>query len=280
MSWVAGRRLCTVGAVCLMLMACASSSSRSPFPTLGALSQAEKAQVIRSRTMGLKTLEAVLAMTFTGWKQHNTFDMIVNYDATGQMRFTALKDLGFNTRPIFDLLFAGAQYRLETHDEAGVHTHQGSVAQFAQNHAPFRAFLIVGEAFFLPGFDGRGNPPVFNNATASRFTTQLKSGTTARWSARPDTLQITRAHIEGGEDGQGSTAFLLRYSDYRQVEAYYLPGRVTLLDRRLGSTTQALLKQVEVNMPLAPGIFDLPVTPKEQSHTRTVRNALVHLKTS
>lgn len=279
MSRVAVGRLCTLGAVGLMLTACASSPSRSPFPTLGALSQAEKAQVIRSRTMGLKTLEAVLAMTFTDGKQHNTFDMIVNYDATGKMRFTALKDLGFNTRPIFDLLFAGAQYRLETHDEAGAHTHQGSVAQFAQKHAPFRAFLIVGEAFFLPGFDGHGNPPVFSHAAASRFTTRLKSGATARWFARPDTLEITRAHIEGGEDGQGSTAFFLRYSDYRQVEAYYLPGRVTLLDRRLGSTTQALLKQVEVNMPLAPDIFDLLAGPKKQSRTRTARSVPMHLKT-
>jgi len=278
MSRVAVGRLCTAGAVCLMLTACASSSSRSPFPPLGTLSQAEKAQVIGSRTMGLKTLAAVLAMTFTGGTQHDIFDMIVNYDATGKMRFTAFKDLGFNTRPIFDLLFAGERYRLETHDEAGGHTHQGSVAQFAHNHAPFRAFLIVGEAFFLPGFDGRGNPPVFSNATASRFTTRLKSGATAQWFARPDTLEITRARIEGGEDGQSTTAFLLRYNDYRQIEAYYLPGRVTLLDARLGSTTRALLKQVEVNMPLAPGIFDLPATTKEQLRAHTARSALAHLK--
>jgi hypothetical protein len=229
--------------------------------------------------MGLKTLAAVLAMTFTGGKQHDTFDMIVNYNATGKMRFTAFKDVGFNTRPIFDLLFAGARYRLETHDEAGMHTYQGSMAQFAQNHPPFRAFLIVGEAFFLPGFDGRGNPPALSNVAASRFTTRLTSGATAQWFARPDTLEITRARIEEREDSQGTTALLLQYGDYRQVETYYLPGRVILRDARLGSTTQALLKQVEVNMPLAPGIFDLPATPREQLRTHTARSALVPLKT-
>jgi hypothetical protein len=228
--------------------------------------------------MGLKTLAAVLAMTFTGGKQQDTFDMIVNYDATGKMRFTAFKDVGFNTRPIFDLLFAGRRYRLETHDAAGVRTHQGSVARFAHNHPPFRAFLIVGEAFFLPGFDGRGELPVFSNTTASRFTTRLKSGATARWSARPDTLEITKARIAVDEDGQSTTAFVLQYGDYRQVEAYYLPGRVTLLEPRLGSTTQARLKQVEVNMPLVPGVFDFPATLKEQLPAPTARSALVHLK--
>lgn len=279
MSWVAVGQLCTVGAVCLTLTACASSPAMSPFPTLGALSQAEKAQVIRSRTLGLKTLAAVLAMTFTGGKHQDAFDMIVNYDAAGKMRFTALKDLGFHTRPIFDLLFASERYRLEIQDETGVRTHQGSVAQFAQHHVPFRAFLIVGEAFFLPGFDGRGNLPVFSHVTASRFTTRLKSGAIAQWFARPDTLEITRGRIAGGDDGQGAAAFLLQYGNYRPVEAYYLPGRVTLLDPHLGSTTQALLKQVEVNMPLAPGIFDLPATPNEQVRTHTARSALAHLKT-
>jgi hypothetical protein len=218
-------------------------------------------------------------MTFTGGQQHDTFDMIVNYDATGKMRFTALKDLGFTTRPIFDLLFAGAQYRLETHDEAGGHIHQGSVAQFVQQHAPLRVFLIVGEAFFLPGFDGRGELPVWRTATASRFTTRLKSGATAQWCVRPDTLEITRVRIEAGTDGQDATTFFLRYSDYRQVETYYLPGRVTLRDPRFGSTTQALLKQVEVNMPLVPGIFDLPVTSKEPWRVRIARSVLAYLKT-
>ena len=277
MRGVAVVQLWTVGTVLLSLTACASSPSMSPFPTLGTLSPADKAQLIRSRTIGLQTLAAVLAMTSTAGKRHHTFDMIVNYDVAGQMRFSAFKDLGFNTQPIFDLRFAGERYLLETHDEAGAHTHQGSVAQFVRDHAPFGAFLVVGEAFFLPGFDGSGNLPVFSTATASRFTTRLKSGALAQWFAKSDTLEITRARIIEGDGGPGSAVFLLQYGDYRQVEAYSLPGHVTLLDPSLGATTQALLKQVEVNMPLAPGIFDMPSPPTAPLRAPHARSALASL---
>jgi hypothetical protein len=226
---------------------------------LGPRSQAEKAQILQARTTGIRTLAAVLAMSFTGAKQQRTFDMVVNYDASGSMRFTALKDVGLSTSPVFDLLFAGERYSLELHDETGTRTHQGGVAQFVHDQPAFSAFLIIGEAFFLPGFDGRGNPPVFTNTAASRFTTRLRSGAKAQWFANPETLEVTRARIDD------SVAFDLRYGDYRRVEAYYLPGRVTLIAPRLNVTTQALLKQVEINMPLAPGIFDLPAAGQGQS---------------
>jgi hypothetical protein len=62
------------------------------------------------------------------------------------------------------------------------------------------------------------------------------------------------------------------------IKRHYLPSRVILHDPRLGSTTQALLKQVEINMPLVPEIFDFLATLKEQLHVHTARNALVHLK--
>ena len=47
---------------------------------------------MQSRTTGLQTLSAVLAVSYTVGKQRGTFDMIVNYAAPGSMRFTALKD--------------------------------------------------------------------------------------------------------------------------------------------------------------------------------------------
>jgi hypothetical protein len=191
----------------------------------------------------------------------------VNYDASGRMRFTAFKDVGLSTSPIFDLLFAGERYSLELHDAPETRIHQGEVTQFVHEQPAFSAFLVIGEAFFLPGFDGRSNPPVFTSTAVHRFTTRLRSGATAQWFARPETLEITRAHITG------PMSFDIQYSDYRRVESYYLPGRVTLVAPRLHVTTQALLKQVEINMPLAPGIFDLPAARQGQSLPNFAKDA-------
>jgi hypothetical protein len=263
MKQVSVLHLCAIGAVFLTLTACASVPAPSPFPPLEAYSHAEKAQVMRARTTGLRTLAAVLTMAFSSGERQGTFEMIVNYDASGQMRFTAFKDLGLSTRPIFDLVFARQQYYLELHDEARKRRRQGHLSQFVQDNPEFRAFLIAGEAFFLPGFDGSGHLPVFTDAAASRFTTRLKSGATAQWFARPDTLEITAARLQWN-GGPEPVALRLEYSHYQQIEMYYIPGRVTLTDPQLGFTTQALVKQVDINVPLVEGTFDVPAPAREQ----------------
>src|SRR5262245_53234089 len=72
--------------------------SPSSFPLVGTLSATARAQVIQSRTTGLQTLTAVLAVSYTVSKHHGTFDMIVNYAAPGSARFTALKDMLLSTQ--------------------------------------------------------------------------------------------------------------------------------------------------------------------------------------
>jgi hypothetical protein len=113
-----------VGLLGLVLMSCTSlfpapPPSPSPFPTLGTLSPATRAQVVQSRTTGLQTLTAVLAVSYTVGKQSGTFNMIVNYAAPGSMRFTALKDTLLSTQVLFDLLFTGETYRLLVRDDRG-----------------------------------------------------------------------------------------------------------------------------------------------------------------
>lgn len=249
--WVAG----LVG---LCLMSCTAlqplPSSPSSFPLVGTLSAAERAQVIQSRTTGLQTLTAVLAVSYTVGKQHGTFDMIVNYAAPGSMRFTALKDMLLSTQVHFDLLFTGETYRLSVRDDKGGQSSQGTVTQFAQAYPTFRTFFLVGEAFFLPGFDGQGQPPRFN-AAGTRLTTRLRSGVRAHWWSRPDTLEITQACL-AWQTEEKTVPLRLRYEDYRHVDAYYIPYRVTLRDRRLGFTAYSVVKSVEINVPLAPGAFD------------------------
>ena len=250
-----------VGTGLLLLTACSVVSLPSPATSLLPHDRLAHAQIIQARTTGLHTLTAVLAMTLTGEHQQRTFDMIVNYDATEKMRFTAFKELGLTARPIFDLLFVGDRYRLEIQGDTEARTYQGPVSQYLRDHPPFWAFLVIGEAFFLPGFDGFGNPPVFDDGTPSRFITRLKSGATAQWFTKADTLEITKARIHAKAEQQ-TVSYTLQYSDYRNIDTYDIPGRVTLTDPQLRVTTRALLKQVEINVPLVPGIFDLSCLPR------------------
>jgi hypothetical protein len=229
-------------------------SSPSPFPLLGQLSPAERVQVVQSRTTGLQTLIAVLAVSYTVGRQRGTFDMVVNYAAPDFLRFTALKDTLLNTQVLFDLLFTGETYRMLVRDNNGEQTHQGTVRQFAQAYPTFRAFFLVGEAFFVPGFNSPGQPPRLN-AAGTRLTTRLRSGVRARWFTRQDTLQITQACLTWQTEEE-TVPLTLHYQDYRRVDAYYLPHQVTLHDRRLGFMAQSVVKDVEINVPLAPGAFD------------------------
>src|SRR5215510_11719424 len=115
----------------------------SSFPLVGTLSSTARAQVIQSRTTGVQTLAAVLAVSYTVGKHHGTFDMIVNYAAPGSVRFTALKDMLLSTQVLFDLLFTGETYRLLVRDDKGGQISQGTSAQLVQAYPPFRTFFLV-----------------------------------------------------------------------------------------------------------------------------------------
>jgi len=221
---------------------------------MGTLSAAARAQVIQARTTGVQTLTAVLAVSYTVNQHRGTFDLIVNYAVPGSMRFTALKDMLLSTQVLFDVLFTGETYHVLVHDDQGVQRSQGTVTQFAQAYPTFRTFLLVGEAFFLPGFDGQGQLPQFN-AAGTRLATRLRSDVRARWLSRPETLEITQACLTWQTEEE-NVRLGLRYEDYRHVDAYYIPYRVTLRDRRLKFTAQSVVKSVEINAPLAPGAFD------------------------
>jgi hypothetical protein len=202
-------------------------------------------------------------MSMSGVPQLGSFEMLVNYDAAGRMRFTAFKDLLISTQPMFDLLLTETHYSLTLHDNTGPHTHQGNAADLGQDHPAFRALHILGEALFLPGFDGLGHAPVMQGT--ARCTTQLRSGATAEWVFRPDTLEITQAQVIW-QPTQNPETFLLQYRDYQKIETFYIPGHVTLQDRQARITTQAVLKQVDINVPLAADVFDFPIPPGRQSH--------------
>lgn len=252
------------GLLVLLLTSCAAMTpaplSPSPFPTVGTLTTAERQEIIQSRTAGLQTLTAVLAVAYAVGTQRGTFDMVVNYAAPGALRFTAFKETLLSTQVLFDLLLTGETYRLSIHDDTEERTHQGTVWQFAHAYPTFRTFFLLGEAFFLPGFHALEQPPR-SNVAGTRLTTTLRSGVQAHWFARAETLEITRACLQWQTE-TGTVPLVIRYHTYRQVGAYYIPQRVTVQDPRRRFTAQSVVKEVEVNLPLAPGVFE--TTPRHE----------------
>jgi hypothetical protein len=76
------------------------------------------------------------------------------------------------------------------------------------------------------------------------------------------------------QQAQHTGALLLWYRDYQKIGAYYIPGHVTLQDRQINITTQAVLKQVDINVPLAADVFDFPAPPERQSRIAPVGSDL------
>jgi hypothetical protein len=201
-----------------------------------------------------------VALTLTSPARQGTFSLIVQYDARGKMRFTAFKETLLGSQTIFDLLLDGAVYYLTLSATEATEQHQGSLRHFMRDHPEFRAFPVLREAFFLPGFDARGRLPTFVPTTASQFTTQLTSGATAHWFLKQTTLEITHAQVdwESPEEPPHHVSFNLRYGDYRHIQPYYIPGRLTLIDRQQGVTVVGFVRQIEINIPHLPEAFQPP----------------------
>lgn len=231
-------------------------SSAAPLPSLGTLTQAQRLHAFQARATGLQTLTAVLAVSYTVEKRAGAFDIIVNYAAPDRLRFTALKEGLLHTQILFDLFLGRDTYALQMHDAQGVRVHQGDLAQFVQENPTLRTFFLVGAAFFLPGLTAPGTEPL-SNASGTRVTTQLPNGVTARWCTQPDTLEVYRARLTW-QSPTGVLPLSVQYQDYRSVATHVIPHRVLLRDRGVRFTAASVVKQIEVNIPLAPDTFTPP----------------------
>ena len=233
-----------------------SPSAVSPFPIATALTKEQRLDMLQARTTGLRTLSAVLAVSYTVGKQQGAFDLVVNYDTAGSMRFTALKESFLSTQILFDLLLQRDTYTFMVHEESGPRTFQGELHDFAQAHPTFRTFFLVGDAFFLPGIDGFQQTPRSNNA-GTRLRTRLRSGAQAQWRAKRETLKIIAGCLIW-KDATGQTiSVTIQYADYRPYGMYSLPHHVILRDRRAGFQATSVIKQVDINVPLPPEVFHM-----------------------
>ncbi len=242
---------------CVMAAAGCAAVPQTPslFPVLTQRSPAARAQVVQERATSVQTLSALLAVSYSRGSQHGTFDLIVNYAAPSTLRFTALKDTVLHTKMLFDLLVQQETYRFVRYEDAGALFQQGLAQDFLHDHPMFRTFVLVGEAFLVPGVAHDGQPPQVNNA-GTRLRTALRHGVHAQWRSHAETLEIFRACLRM-QTAAETIALTLDYREYRRVDTHYLPHQVTLHDRRAGFTVHAVVKEVTVNEPLAPDVFVL-----------------------
>lgn len=242
-----------------LLLSCAAvphtAVAPSPLPTLGPLSTAERAAVLQARTTGLTTLTALLAVSYTVGPQRGTFAMVVNYATAQGLRFTAFRDSLLQTQVLFDILLTPTTYRLHTAEASGPQTQQGAVADFARAYPAWRTFLIVGEAFFLPGLAQAGTPRTVNRA-GTRLRTHLPSGVQVAWRLRPETLEITQGCFTW-PPVVDTARVLVHYQDYRPVGETYLPHRVSIRDPQQGFNAEAAVTMLTLNEPLAAGVLEL-----------------------
>jgi hypothetical protein len=227
--------------------------SETPEPSHSSFPRTEQAQATQARASGLHTFAALLAVAYTLGPRQGTFDLAVNYTDTGAMRFTAFKATLLQTQVLFDLLLKGETFQLLVQDDTGTHTYQGAGEQLAQAHPPFRAFYFIGEAFLLPGFDSAGEAPRIG-AGGWHWRTTLAHGGRACWTVMKETLTISAGRLRW-QTAAGPVTLHLQYEDYRRVETYMIPHRVLLQDRRLRFTARSVIKQVEINVPMAPETF-------------------------
>lgn len=230
----------------LLLLSCTVRSSAPDLPDASATMAQQRFQ---ERAEHVRTLTALIAVAYRFGERQGTFDLAVNYAAPGQLRFTALKDTLLQTQILFDLLLTGQEYRLYTQDNAAIQ--QGQVGDLIRENPTMRAFAMLGEAFFLPGWHA------LESAVQSHpggFRTHLPSGAMALWTVDPLTREISQGRLQWPTV---SSALRIHYRSYRQVEGIALPEQVQIEERQVRFRADAVLKELDLNQPLPADIFRL-----------------------
>ncbi|HVR76180.1 MAG TPA: hypothetical protein VMT52_17755, partial [Planctomycetota bacterium] len=193
-----------VGAVLvfLLLAGCRAPERHWPFPPVpAALSDAEVLATIESRVSGVRSLYAVLTMSFEiQGGRGGVMDAVVRYEHPGRIRMTAFKDLLISSRGIFDLVLDQGRFFFDGIDfegDGGPKYEEGDVADLARLQPGFRAMAGLREAMFLPGLVGADRPPsVLRRQGEIVVLTSSPTGHPLEWTLDPATLGVTRGVLE------------------------------------------------------------------------------------
>lgn len=242
----------------LLLGGCRAPERHWPFPPVpAALSDAEVLATIESRVSGVRSLYAVLAMSFDiKGGRGGVMDAVVRYEHPGRIRMTAFKDLLISSRGIFDLVLDQGRFFFDGIDfegDGGPKYEEGDVAELARLQPGFRAMAGLGEAMFLPGLIGPDRQArVLRRPEGIAVLTSSPTGHPLEWTLDPATLGVTRGILE--VPGGRAT---VTYESYRVVDGVYVPEQFALDDPGAGVRVSGILEELEANPELEEDDFRL-----------------------
>jgi hypothetical protein len=205
----------------------------------GACAAAPASPSPQPRTLAeVRTLDAVLDLAYDGPDRRGTFEAVCNYERGRGLRLTAFKDLVvLGSEPIFDLLLEPDRFALDVaarDGEPAVHD-RGPLAAFPDRHPRFAGLFWAREALFLPGALGDD-------------ARHVPSGAFVAWNRAPGTLEVVAGAISAPR-----CELRLRYGDYQEA-GDCIPRHVVYEEG--GTRIEVRVKDLDVNAPLAPGVFE------------------------
>ena len=257
----------------ILLSSLSACAAPSPFVDLGLLSDADVERILRARTESVHSLSAELIISYDSPELSGTFDAVAYFQQVGRMRVNAFKDLILSVEPVFDLIVTPEGYALEVHDRDGAVTisERGAVDALADRHPRFDAFYWGREAFCLPGSMTAEPPTIIRQVGGGTVSVEgsLSSGASVRWLIDRSTLEVRSAavHTQAGRTG------VFHYSEYREVDGAFIPGRVVFEDPESQTRIDTRVVDVTVNPKIDPEVFDpaqvLGVPPQQFSARRS-----------
>ena len=245
------RALALTPVFALALGACATAPS--PFepardPALVAGEPAAVEAALRARTARLRSLYAVVSLSYDAPDLQGSFDAAFRYVAPRSLRVTGFKDLIVTAKDLFDLELGPSRFVLVEQEDDRPRRVGGPAAALPREHPRYEAFYWAAEALFLPGACAPDAPvgvgPVREGEL--QVTSELESGAQARWALSPGTLAV-RAGTLTLPDGR---RVVLEYADYRRVGELVLPFAVVYRDPAGRATITARVREVELNADL------------------------------
>jgi outer membrane lipoprotein-sorting protein len=252
---VTSRRIAVVLLGLVLLPGCRGGERKWPFPEVESGSGDVIIARLAERTDGVRSLYAVLSMSFESKEQSAVVEAVVHYAWPGRIRMTAFKDTLVSSRDVFDLVLTPQRYFMILEGEDGPERHSGPARELSQRLPGFRAFEVLREALFLPGLlTGDDAGAIVRSDTALHVRTLTPSGLDVRWQLDKKTLGVEQAQVAISQD-----FITVIYVDYREVDGRFFPETFELRDPGAGVWVRGVLQDLEINLEIPDEIFSAPM---------------------
>jgi hypothetical protein len=232
---------------------CRSPERHWPFPVVKGDDDAAILSTLSHRTAGVRSLYAVLSMSFETKEQSAVAQAVVYYRGPGFLRMIAFKDMLFSSRSLFDLVLTPERFSMLVKGGKDPERSEGRVEELPAIHPGFRSFQMLREAMFLPGLLPPGGTPSLTRDGEHVFVRSVTpSGQPIDWRLEEKTLGVERALValSGSSD-----VLTVDYDSYREMEGIFLPEAFILSDPGAGVKVTGLLEEVELNPDLDESVF-------------------------